>query len=164
MLGRTEEVEELIGITKSDSGVSGPLLARAHMRLGELLADKMDFDPDDTTVVAILRGGMFFAEGIYFGLGCQFQVYDPKQGNYIRPATTNVVIADSVVNTGASVRHLLDEGTYLACCVVNKKAVPEFEDKLFAVRVSDNNFVGCAVKFQAGNKGPDTTMRLFNLI
>ena len=74
-LKKTEEVKKLIAITKSDSGISGPALARAHMKLGELLAEKMDFDPEDTTVVAMLRGGIFFAEGIYFGLGCKFEVW-----------------------------------------------------------------------------------------
>ena len=37
-LEKTKEVKKLINITKSDSGVSGPELAKAHIRLGEILA------------------------------------------------------------------------------------------------------------------------------
>lgn len=50
-LNKTKEVEELIAITKSDSGISGPELAKAHIRLGELLAENIDLEPADTTVV-----------------------------------------------------------------------------------------------------------------
>jgi hypothetical protein len=161
-LKKTEEVKKLIAITKSDSGISGPALARAHMKLGELLAEKMDFDPEDTTVVAMLRGGIFFAEGIYFGLGCKFEVYDPKHGEFIRPSTGTVILVDSVINTGKTLKRILTPDMFLASCVINEGAVEEFGDRLYTVRVSKNSFVGSNVKEQKGNKGPDTTMRLFN--
>lgn len=161
-LNKTKEVEELIAITKSDSGISGPELAKAHIRLGELLAENIDLEPADTTVVALLRGGIFFAQGIYFKLGCKFEVYDPKQGEFKRPTTKNVILVDSVINTGKTIVNLIDEDVKVASCVINDKAVPLFEDKLYTVRVSTNSFVGSAVKTQKGNKGPDTTMRLFN--
>jgi hypothetical protein len=153
---------QLIAITKSDSGISGPELAKAHIRLGELLAENIDLEPADTTVVALLRGGIFFAQGIYFKLGCKFEVYDPKKGEFTRPTTKNIILADSVINTGKTMVHLIDDDVKVACCVINDKAVPLFDDKLYTVRVSTNSFVGSAVKTQKGNKGPDTTMRLFN--
>jgi hypothetical protein len=53
---------------------------------------------------------------------------------------------------------------YVACCVINEKTVPLFDEKLYVVRVSNNSFVGANVKEQKNNIGPDTTMRLFNLI
>ena len=43
-LNKTKEVEELIAVTKSDSGISGPELAKAHIRLGELLAENIDIE------------------------------------------------------------------------------------------------------------------------
>ena len=52
----------------------------------------------------------------------------------------------------------------VACCVINEKAVPMFDDSLYTVRVSKNSFVGKNVKKQEGEDGPDTTMRLFNLL
>jgi orotate phosphoribosyltransferase-like protein len=162
---KTERVKELIAVTKSDSGISGPELCAAHMELGRILADGLrELDPDDTTVVSMLRGGIFFAEGIYFALGCRFETYDPKRQDFIRPETKNIIIVDSVVNTGRTIKDILDPDMYVACCVINEKAVTKFEDRLYTVRVSKNSFVGAGVKKQAAGRGPDTTMRLFNQI
>ena len=164
-LEKTDEINQLITITKSDSGVSGPSLAQAHMELGKALGRQMTmFDPADTTVVAMLRGGIFFAEGIYFSLGCRFQTYDPKHETFVRPETKNVILVDSVINTGKTMLDIMDPCMYVACCVINEKAVPQFENRLYTVRVSKNSFVGSNVQKQSGNQGPDTTMRLFNQI
>lgn len=162
-LKKTEDVKRLIAITKSDSGISGPELAKTHMELGMKMGNQMmDFDPADTTIVALLRGGIFFAEGMYFAMGCKFQTYDPKHGDFIRPDTKKVILVDSVINTGKTIRRILDSDMYVACCVINEKAVPMLEDRLYTVRVSMNAFVGCNVQKQEGKVGPDTTMRLFN--
>ncbi len=111
VLSKNEEIDRLISITKSGSGVSGPELAKAHMRLGELIAEKMDYSADDTTVVAMMRGGVFFAEGIYFRLGCRFMLYDPKHEEFVRPETSHIILVDSVINTGKTIR----EGVILSC-------------------------------------------------
>lgn len=162
---KNDKINELIAITKSNSGISGPALAKAHMELGARLADAFsDLKPEDTTIVAILRGGLFFAEGIYFKLGCKFQIYNPKTDEFIRPNTKNVILVDSVINTGKTIRKVLDDDMLVACCVINQEAVQIFEKQLYTVRVSENSFVGAEVLQQKGNKGPDTTMRLFNLI
>lgn len=162
-LKKNTEISRLVEITKSGSGVSGPELARAHMELGRLLGSQMgNFPPDDTTIVAMLRGGIFFAEGMYFAMGCRFETYDPKQGKFTRPVTRHVILADSVVNTGRTMLGILDEDMYVACCVINDRAVPMFGDRLYTVRVSQNSFVGKNIKRQEGKEGPDTTMRLFN--
>ena len=163
-LEHTEKVKELIDITKSDSGISGPKLANAHIELGIILSQFLPVDPKDTTIIAVMRGRMFFAQGIYFGLGCQFQLFDPKKDTFIRPKTKNVIIADSVINTGSTIKTILDSDMLIASCVINRQAVPSFEDQLYTVRVSDNSFVGSNIAKQSGNKGPDTTMRLFNLL
>lgn len=162
---KDERINELISITKSNSGISGPTFAKAHMELGEVLADAFaDLDPNDTTIVALLRGGLFFAEGLYFKLGCKFQTYNPKTDVFVRPNTKNVILVDSVINTGKTIQEILQPDMYVACCVINQKAVPFFDNQLYAIRVSENSFVGANVLQQTGNKGPDTTMRLFNLI
>lgn len=136
----------------------------AHIQLGIELAKNIKVNPEDTTVVAIMRGGMFFAQGIYFELGCKFCTYNPKTEEYIRPKTKYVILVDSVINTGKSVLPLIDDNTIIACNVINEKAVEKFNDKLYAIRISSNSFVGQNVKCQIGNIGPDTTSRLFNLI
>lgn len=164
-LAKTDEVNELIAITKSNSGISGPQLAKAHIQLGNLLgAAFCDLNPAETTIVAMMRGGLFFAEGLYFNLGCQFQIFNPKTDTFIRPTTKNVIIVDSVINTGKTILPILDSDMFVACCVINQKAVPLFENQLYTVRISENSFVGSNVLQQTGNVGPDTTMRLFNLI
>ena len=78
--------------------------------------------------------------------------------------TKNVILVDSVINTGKTLAKLIDQDIKFASCVINDKAVSMFEDRLYTVRISNNSFVGDTVKTQKGNKGPDTTMRLFNQI
>lgn len=164
-LEKTEAVKELIAITKSDSGISGPRLAKAHMELGKMLAEKMpELNPEETTIVAMMRGGIFFAEGMYFSMGCKLMTYDPKHEEFKRPDTKNVILVDSVINTGKTILDILTPDMLVACCVINEKAVPTFENQLYTVRVSKNSYVGKEVKKQTGNVGPDTTMRLFNQI
>lgn len=164
-LDKTEEIRRLIAVIKSDSGISGPELVKAHIALGEALGKKMTvFDPSETTIVAMLRGGIFFAEGMYFAMGCKLQTFDPKHETFVKPNTKNVILVDSVINTGRTLLNIADNNMIVACCVINKKAVPMFEDRLYTVRVSKNSFVGANVQKQKDNKGPDTTMRLFNLI
>lgn len=164
-LKKTEAINDLISMTKSDSGVSGPELAKAHIELGLALGRQIvGFDPEDTTIVAMLRGGIFFAEGMYFAMGCKFQTYDPKHELFIRPETKNVILVDSVINTGKTILEIYEPEMYIASCVINEKAVPLFEDRLFTVRVSKNSYIGMKTKKQEGKVGPDTTMRLFNQI
>jgi len=164
-VNKTDRINELISITKSDSGVSGAKLAQAHMELGKHLVQGFpQMNPEETTVVAMLRGGIFLAEGIYFQLGCKFQLYDPKREEFIRPETKNVIIVDSVINTGHTIKRILEPDMMIACCVINEQAVKLFEEQLYTIRVSKNSFVGEKVCKQNGGVGPDTTMRLFNQI
>lgn len=162
---KDEQIDGLISITKSNSGISGAKLAKAHMALGERLAEVFTYlDPKDTTVVAILRGGIFFALGMYFKLDCKFQTYNPKYERFSRPDTKNVILVDSVIHTGKTILKILEPDMMVACCVINQKAVSMFKQQLYTIRVSKNSFVGTEVSEQIGDKGPDTTMRLFNLI
>lgn len=164
-LEKDDHVNSLIEITKSNSGISGPTLAKAHMELGGLLADKLpDMKPADTTIVAILRGGIFFAEGMYFKMGCRFETYDPKNGLFHRPESKHVILVDSVINTGRTIEKILDENMLIACCVASERAAALLGDQLYTIRVSHNSFEGAAVSVQKGTVGPDTTMRLFNQI
>lgn len=164
-LSKTDRINELISITKSDSGISGPELAKAHIELGKYLAENFPkMDTEETTVVVMLRGGIFFAEGIYFQLGCKFQLHDPKKEEFIRPRTKNVIIVDSVINTGHTIKKIVEPDMIVACCVINEQAVELFKEQLYTIRVSKNSFVGKNICKQSGGVGPDTTMRLFNQI
>ena len=104
---KDEKIEKLIAITKSDSGISGPLLTEAHVELGRALGEQIkERFSHDTTVVAVLRGGIFMAMGLYYALGCRFDVYDPKKDKFIRPKTKNVILVDSVINTGKTIEEI----------------------------------------------------------
>lgn len=162
---KDEKIEKLIAITKSNSGISGPVLAKAHVDLGVALGEQIkDQFSKDTTVVVILRGGIFMAIGLYYALECQFELYDPKTGNFIRPNTKNVILVDSVINKGRTIEKILDSTMSVACGVINENAVEKFKEQLYTIRVSQNSFVGSSTKIQKGERGPDTTMRLFNQI
>ncbi len=93
-----------------------------------------------------------------------FQLYDPKHDGFVRPDTKNVILVDSVINTGKTILDIYKPDMKVACLVINEKAVPLFDENLFTVRVSKNSFVGSNVHKQNGDIGPDTTMRLFNLL
>ncbi len=162
-INKSKEIQRLIDITKSDSGISGPELVKAHIALGEALGSQMTgFVPEETTIVAMLRGGIFFAEGMYFAMGCKLQTFDPKHETFVKPNTKNVILVDSVINTGKTMVDILDEDMFVACCVINERAVAMFGKKLYTIRVSKNAFVGSNVLKQEGKIGPDTTLRLFN--
>ena len=127
-INKSEEIQRLIAITKSDSGISGPELVKAHIALGEALGRQMTgFVPKETTIVAMLRGGIFFAEGMYFAMGCKLQTFDPKHETFVRPDTKNVILVDSVINTGKTIVDILDDDMAVACCVINEQAVSKFD-------------------------------------
>ena len=71
---------------------------------------------------------------------------------------------DAVINTGKTIAEIFEPDMSVACCVINESAVEQFTHQLYAVRVSSNSFVGSDIKVQRGTKGPDTTLRLFNLL
>lgn len=89
---------------------------------------------------------------------------DAKRKKFIRPNTKNVILVDSVINTGKTIRDILEPDMFVACCVINEKAVSLFDKQLYTIRVSGNFYVGSYVAQQVGTQGSDTTMRLFNLI
>lgn len=163
----TEEQHTWMNMTKSDSQVSGPALAQAHMALGQCMGDyfrtHLPFPPEETTVIALLRGGIFFAQGIYFSGHYKFQLYDPKSGHPPTRMTPYTIVVDSVVNSGKTVLPFLETpNTVVACCVASTQAVDMVGEQLYTVRVSPRSYVGSAVSSLQGEKGPDTTLRLFH--
>lgn len=129
-LNKTKEVEELIAVTKSDSGISGPELAKAHIRLGELLAENIDIEPEDTTVVALLRGGIFFAQGIYFKLGCKkIKAQLRRVGYEIEPKEQNARVFGVLQNRRRMIIVGWKKGTNFS--------YPKFQDRTSDALVED---------------------------
>lgn len=170
-----EEVEKDIRICKSNSGIHGSRLAVAHMKLGERLGTvlKSRIPEQNAALLVLERGGRFFGDGIYGRFGGRLYPYNPSKEELPLIDDEIVVIIDSVINTGKSIEAIIDKlrehnpkvEIILVTNVIQRKAVERFKDYLlFAVRVSDNSFIGKNQAIQKENSGPDTADRLFNLI
>jgi uracil phosphoribosyltransferase len=170
------------------AAVAGPWLAAAHRDVGRLLA--LDIarrvvletvaiehvkgsssgvqiqEGGEPVILAVMRAGLFVAEGIWEGLAGSTLVPmrrdDPlPNANPGRP----YVIVDSVINTGGSMRHLLDRllahdvaKLSVAALVGYRPTVEamshEYDGVLFSVgRLSERSYVG--------KGGTDTGARLF---
>lgn len=170
-----EKILADIATCKSNSGINGRKLAKAHFRLGNCIGKELkNRIPEQNTALLVLdRGGRFFGDGLYCGFGGHFYPYNPANDEIPVFNQEVVVIVDSVINTGKSIRELVSKlkernpniEIVIATNVIQKSAIDLFSDYLlFAVRVSDNCFIGKNQAVQKGNSGPDTADRLFNLI
>ncbi len=166
---------EYISICKSDSGINGARLAKAHFALGQAIGQKIAaFLPNDNTAVLVLeRGGRFFGDGLYTGFGGTLYSYNSKKDELPNIIQGNIIITDSVINTGKSILGVIeklkfanpDAEIFIAVNVIQKNAVELLRNfKVFAIRSSNNFFVGSRQNLQENGKGPDTADRLFNLI
>lgn len=170
-----KEIQKDICICKSNSGIQGNRLAIAHMKLGNCLGAVLKNKlPEQSTALLVLeRGGRFFGDGIYSEFGGRFYPYNPAKEELPMINDEIVVIIDSVINTGKSIETIIDKlrehnpkvEIVLVTNVIQRNTVERFKDYLlFAVRISDNSYVGKNQAIQKENSGPDTADRLFNLI
>lgn len=172
---KNEEVTREIAICKSSPGINGSRLAQAHFNLGVRIGKRIKevFPSYNTAVLVLERGGRFFGDGVYIGFGGPLFPYNPKKDDCPLLKGNLVLIVDSVINTGKSTLELIDRlkmnnPNTQFCVVANViqiEALSKFRDHaVYAVRLSDNKFVGKRQHKQIGNMGPDTADRLFNLI
>ena len=119
------------------------------------------------------RGGRFFGDGLYIGFGGILHPFNPKKEPLPNINSNLIIIVDSVINTGNTLERLIKElkkrnpcvSICLATNVIQRAALARFKElPLFAIRVSDNKYIGKKQSFQDGDSGPDTADRLFNLI
>ncbi len=168
-------LEEEIAICKSNSGICGKRLAKAHLQLGEKIGLEIQkiLPTKNTAVLVLERGGRFFGDGVYMGFGGVFYPYNPKNQGLPTIEQENIIIVDSVIHTGKSILNIIAQlkeqnanaNIIIAANVIQEHALPLFDEyKVFAVRYSTNSFVGKKQSMQVGNTGPDTADRLFNLI
>lgn len=171
----TEDDQRDISICKSNSGVNGSRLAAAHLRLGQKLGRIMAtmYPSNNTAVLVLDRGGRFFGDGIYSSFGGVFYPYNPSSDQFPIITQSRVVIVDSVINTGKSIKAMIarlkesdpTRDIIVVSNVIQQNALTLLSDyKLFVVRSSVNSFVGKRQPSQSGNNGPDTADRLFNII
>ena len=119
------------------------------------------------------RGGRFFGDGLYSTFGGTFYSFNPKIDSIPNIDTPRIVIVDSVINTGKSIVKQIDllrkshpnTEIVIATNVIQRKALELFKNyKVYAVRISDNFYIGMKQANQIAGTGPDTADRLFNLI
>lgn len=175
MADERDDIAGEIAICRSNSGVNGAPLANAHLRLGKMLGEAMkaQIPQNDSAVIVLERGGRFFGDGVYAGFGGTFYSFDPKNGEFPSIPQKTAVIVDSVVNTGKTVLCVIEKlkrknpeiEIVTAANVIQENAVKLLQRyRIFAVRTSENSFIGSRQAVQLDGKGPDTADRLFNYI
>lgn len=173
---KIDNLEDLIEKTKSNSGISGNELANTHFKLGEILGEtlKSSIDENKTTIVSILRGGLFISNGIYSKFNGHYQLYNDKTDKDFGIENKNdetIILIDSVINSGNTILKLIDKieknniNIIIIAVVIQEKALKKLDKyQILTIRTSKNKFIGVKVKKQTGNKGPDTSDRLFNML
>ncbi len=166
------EIQNLIAVTKSDSGINGNKLASAHFELGKKLCRYISaLSEKDTTIISLERSGHFLADGMYLSFDCRFETYNSKYQPLPKICTKNVVLVDGVINNGKSMLETISNiekvspnaKIIVVAGVINERALSLFKSyDLLVVRASKNKFTGSNVRVQKGNVGPDTADRLFN--
>jgi len=170
-----EKIAEDITVCKSNSGINGGQLAQVHLRLGQLLGTIIgNMIPSTNAAVIVLeRGGRFFGDGLYSTFGGTLYPFNPSKEELPYIDKDIVIIVDSVINTGNSILKIISKllnknpliEVIIAANVIQRNALSKFSRfKLYAVRISDNSFIGKNQAIQHGNSGPDTADRLFNFI
>ena len=169
-----KKIKEYIAITKSDSGINGNKLAKAHFELGGKLVKYFSkLKPNETTIVSFERSGHFLADGIFMNFDARFITYNSKFQDFPKIQTKNVILVDGVINNGNTILKAIEKiqqqnfsiNIFIATNVINKDALIKLHSfNLVAVRSSSNKFTGSNIKKQIGNIGPDTSDRLFNCI
>lgn len=169
------DIAEYISVCKSNSGINGARLAKAHFALGQAIGQKVAalLPSGNTAVLVLERGGRFFGDGLYMEFEGAFYSYNSKKDDLPSITQGNIIIVDSVINSGKSMLEVIeklksanpDAEIFIAVNVIQRNALELLHDhKIFATRISDNSFVGSKQNSQKNGKGPDTADRLFNLI
>jgi phosphoserine phosphatase len=162
-----------VAVCKSGSGTVGRRLRDAHRRLGSMVGRRIATcnRGEEFAVVVMMRSGLPFGEGIADTLDCPMLFYaDDAEALASEIAADGlgertIILADGVINTGRSLRELVDVLKNLrlvvAASVVSSEARLRPDTQVFSARVSDNSYVGAKQWEISGGRGPDTADRLF---
>ncbi|MDR0910437.1 MAG: uracil phosphoribosyltransferase [Spirochaetaceae bacterium] len=173
-------LETLISLCKSDSGVNGLNLRKAHYELGAFLAQRIqkDLSLSEVTVIIMMRAGLSFGLGIADEMEKQginatlFFHYNDEQwqkekGNSPSALERPLIIVDAVINTGKGILEFAqrlpkEQPVFFTANVVSEKALNLFGNKnLYTIRVSQHSFIGSKLPAVQKGRGPDTGDRLF---
>jgi len=173
----TENQLTAINVCKSASGVCGSKLRKAHYFLGDALGIQIALDLNNIKRIAIIimmRAGIPFAMGVADALedanktvNIFFSVKDNPVPDIFDPSEYDlVIIADAVIKTGTSMVELENSighhNTIFATNVLDQASIMNFNTKtIYAVRTSENSYIGATQKTIYEGKGPDTGDRLY---
>lgn len=179
LIDRTNErmMRLLVNATRQAS-LTGPALAEAHRSVGRALATSIaelvaleDVTIDhvagtsagvqvrsgtEPIVVALLRAGLFVAEGVWSSIPGSALVLHGGGSNIVSPPTSGrtIVVVDSVINTGRSIRKVLDvvatfqpSAVAVATLVAFRSGIERLVDDyprvdFHVARISDRSYVG----------------------
>lgn len=119
---------------------------------------------DEISILSIIRAGNYASEGIryVFQNSAYYQTF-ANIDNIPSLKNKSIIIVDSVINTGNTIRPLLNKllsqnvkKVIVACLVIPKKTAIEIEHEypdvhFYAARVSENSYVGTG-KSDTGNR------------
>ncbi len=173
-LKNTDELDSLIKILKSESGVSGYRLRNAHIKagrmLGELISTKEGLLGLRVGIIVMLKSGLFLAAGVAEGLevkGCKVDLILSTDSNIDLKSYDKVIIADGVINTGSTIRSFINilklKDPIIAVSVLPKDMVEKLNDlNVYSCRLSAHSYVGSSNKEINNGRGPATSYRLFS--
>lgn len=176
LLNKTNQLEEIISICKSDSGICGKRLREAHNSAGRLIGGEI-LSKDSASCYAVI---IMMRAGLPFGLGVADSLEDGRKVSVFFSTKEQVmpldlyvndfdkiVIVDAVIRTGKSILDLesklgVPDKTIFATNVLDETGINNFSGKtVYAVRTSKHSFIGSEQKVIKSGKGPDTGKRLF---
>jgi len=177
---KSDELESLINVCKSDSSIQGRQLREAHYKLGNIMAKRMinDLTNGDITVIIMMRAGLCFGLGIadvleILGIKVSVLFYfneeqwNKEKTNYSLAFVNDLILVDAVINTGDTIIKLAQSiknrgKIFFASNVLSEKTTYKFNDKcLYTTRISEKSFKGAKISVIKDGKGPDTGDRLF---
>lgn len=171
-------IEKSINLCKSDSGITGTELRKAHEFLGEAIASSYsNHFSKDAVVIAFMRAAMPIAYGFVNKLNCSILFYDDKTDFdfFLRNKewlhNKDVIFIDAVINSGRGMLKAIEKSQLpadrikIVTNVLCNKAIDIFRNyELYTVRVSNNSFKGEKVAKQANGVGPDTGDRFYDRV
>ena len=189
----SEKIFKILNTKSRIATLSNVELSEVHKKLGELLSYKLleEFDlekikinhvqgqkegfalssKEKFLIIVLMRAGLYVADGLKNIFDNKYSFEMVNKSDDIKEIikkynieNMNIIIVDSVINTGKSIKEIIDylpndKKIYVASLVIQEKAIQKFENYenlyFYIARISKN--------FYIGKGGTDTGNRLFNL-
>lgn len=166
------ELQRMIAICSSSSGVCGRKLRLTHYELGKIMAsqicDQEKLIGKRVAIIIMMRAGLPFGLGLADDLDadCETEIFFTPIDDFDEWKYDVIIIADAVINTGKTILDFLSKlknpNIILVSNVMSEKSLENFKDlNVYATRISSNSYKGSKVQVLKNGQGPDTGDRLF---